>query len=149
MTLRERRRPGEFILSEADGFRSRSAMTIAADQVLDAGTVLQSGDDGAIEYEASDTACAGILIGAVDTRLGSVRAAVLSGEAEVMFEELVYPVDKPATTWAALKALGIIGRGLVGIDTGGGGGGDSWILSSGAWNDSGVWDDAAMWKDAA
>jgi hypothetical protein len=123
MTLRERRRPGEFILSEADGFRSRSAVPVAADQVLDAGTVLQSGDDGAIPFDAGT--CVGILVGAADTRLGSVRAAVLSGEAEVIFEELVYPIDKPATTWAALKALGIIGRGLVPADTGGGGGGET------------------------
>ena len=52
MTLRERRRPGEFILSEADGFRSRSAMTIAAGLVLEAGAVLQAGDDGAAALDA-------------------------------------------------------------------------------------------------
>jgi hypothetical protein len=35
---------------------------------------------------------------------------------------------------------------LMGV--GGGGGGSSWILASGAWNDSGVWDDDAFWLDS-
>jgi hypothetical protein len=96
-------------------------MAIAANQVLDAGTVLQEGDGGLVPFDAGT--CAGILIGATDTRDGTIRAAVLLREAEVILDELVYPVGKPATTWAALQVLGIIGRGIVGADTGGGGGG--------------------------
>ncbi len=46
------------------------------------------------------------------------------------------------------KTLTVIPKPATVADTGGGGG-EGWLLASGAWGDAGVWDDASMWKDAA
>lgn len=119
-TFTEARHTGEFILSEANGLRSRENGTLASGQDLVAGTVLElnvsneliaftadtdSGED--IEVEA-----AGILLAATDATGGAVEVAYIARDAEVNLKLLTYPNDndQEAKTVASLALLGIIGR---------------------------------------
>ena len=115
---------GGFIISEANGARSREQVTIAAGLVpLYAGTVLGLREDGKYDQfdpdssEGADTAAVGILINAVDPSNGAgangsdVKAAMLIRDAEVRKSDLVWrsnvTAQEQADAIVELEALGI------------------------------------------
>lgn len=126
MTIKtEGRHAGEFIVSEAEGTRSRDVVTVKSGENLVAGQVVQ--DDGSGNMIAADgalntagdalvTAVAGIMFDNVDASGGAVdNAVMIARDAEVNDEELTYPNEttaggEKAATQASLKALGIITR---------------------------------------
>lgn len=118
-TLTEGRHAGEFIVSEANGARSREAMTIDAGS-LEAGTVLgrvtATGKYVALApgSEGGSEAAAGILYAAVDATAADAEGVAIVRDAEVNGAELTWPAgisgsDKTAAV-AALAALGVIVR---------------------------------------
>lgn len=123
VTYTEAAHTAEFILSEANGQRSREAGTLASGQDLAAGTVLQ--DNGAGKMIAFDgdlnTAgdlvdqAAGILLAATDATDGDKDIAYIARDAEVNLKLLTYPAEstaggEEADTIASLALLGIIAR---------------------------------------
>ncbi|MBG95146.1 MAG: head decoration protein [Chloroflexi bacterium] len=89
-TKTETQHTASFIVSEANGNRSREEVTIKSGQNLAAGTVigLHSGGDYAA-YDDSDPASAyGILIEATDASSAAKNAAVLVRDAEVVEAEV-------------------------------------------------------------
>lgn len=120
MALTEGRHAGEFILSEANGNRSRDNVIIVSGENLVAGTVLgkitASGKYAAYDNEAGTgiQTAAGILMEATDASGGDVVAAAIVRDAEVIADALTYAVgnsggDETAAI-ADLKSLGIIVR---------------------------------------
>lgn len=111
---------GGFIVSEANGHRSREVVTIEAGHVLSAGAVLAANGAGTYEEynnDGSNNAAAAILLDNVDSTDGTVKATVLVRDCEVNGGELVWADtedtgDRDAAV-ADLKALGIIVRGAV------------------------------------
>ena len=93
-TLTEGQHRGEFIVSEANGYRSRESVTIASGETLVPGTVL--GFTGS-EYktydpnnaDGSQTAVA-ISFDHVDATGGAVSAPIIARDAEVNDAELVW-----------------------------------------------------------
>ena len=89
-TKTEVQHTASFIVSEANGNRSRETYTIKSGQDLAAGTVigLHSGGDYAA-YDNSDPAVAhGILIEATDASSAATDAAILVRDAEVVEAEV-------------------------------------------------------------
>lgn len=123
--LTEARHAAEFIISEANGHRSRANVTILGGSggagVLPAGTVLGKLTSGgkyvaspATGSNGSQTAFA-VLINAVDASDGDVEAAVIARDAEVngkllSFASSVDDDDKEAAKATQLAAVGIIVR---------------------------------------
>jgi hypothetical protein len=111
----------EFIISEANGHRSRENGTLASGQNLAAGAVVMfSGDNltaytaGAVTDGGTDEA-AGILINAVDASTAAQPCCYIARDAEVNLNLLTYPAESTAggekdNTIASLKLLGIIAR---------------------------------------
>lgn len=121
--LTEGRHAAEFIVSEANGHRSRSTATVASGEVLVAGQAVQlSGGklvaaDGVLDSAgAVVTAVAGIMFDGVDATAGDVEDAVyISRDAEVNQNEVTYPTEttaggEQAAVNASLAELGIIAR---------------------------------------
>lgn len=121
MTVKtEGKRRGEFIVSEANGFRSRATVTIAEGENLQAGAVLALNSDSG-KYEAYDNdgttttnAARAILYDNVDATDGDMEAVALVRDCEVNAEELVWANsedtgDKEAA-YADLATHGIIVR---------------------------------------
>lgn len=122
----EGRHAAEFILSEANGQRSRENGTVASGQKLAAGEVvmLSSGKlvahDGTLDSHGDVvTAAAGIMIYPVDASATGTNtntpAAYLARDAEVNGELLTFPDEstaggEEAAVKASLKTLGIIVR---------------------------------------
>lgn len=116
MSLTEKTHAGGFIMSEAEGKRSRDNVTIASGQNLYAGAVLgkitSGGKYTAINQGASDgsqTAVA-ILIGRCDASAADTAAAVINCDAEVNGDELDWGSESPTevtTGVAELLAVGI------------------------------------------
>lgn len=113
------RRPGFFLVSEAERTRSRSVVTVAAGQNLVAGQVVGYNDDlKLVAYDndgtdASSTAKA-VLFASVDATDGEKLGVVIARDAEVNGEELFFAAsedtgDKEAA-YADLAAVGIIVR---------------------------------------
>ncbi|RWO90921.1 head decoration protein [Mesorhizobium sp.] len=119
--LTEGRHAAEFILSEANGHRSRENGTLDTGD-LAAGTVLQvsglkliaftgaTATDGSLVVEA-----AGILIAAADATDADVEVAYIARDAEVNLSLLTYPNvltdnSDETNTIASLALLGIIAR---------------------------------------
>jgi hypothetical protein len=112
---------GGFLVSEANGLRSREQIVIASGQNLVAGAVLGKITSGG-EYAAYDNAAtdgtaqaAGILFDAVDASAGAKAGVAIVRDAEVNEAELVYDEDSDATAditaaVADLLALGIVLR---------------------------------------
>lgn len=111
---------GHFIVSEANGHRSRETITVAAGEVLVAGSVIakHSGTGKYAEYDNDATVtlddAAGILYDNVDATDGDVEAVAIVRDAEVNGDELQWGAnedtnDRLAGT-ADLLALGIIVR---------------------------------------
>jgi len=113
--LTEKGHAGGFIISEANGWRSRAVVTIAAGQNLNAGAVLGrlSGDGTYAVYDndASDgtQAAAAILLDDCDASDEAKEATVIIRDAEVNGEELVWQsADEVTAGVADLLALGIV-----------------------------------------
>lgn len=122
-TLTESRHAGEFLISQANGNRSREVATVKSGQDLVAGQVVQfsageliaaSGDlDTAGDL---DTQVAGIIWDNVDATGGAVANCLyIARDAEVKDAALTYPDEstaggEKAATVASLAALGIIVR---------------------------------------
>lgn len=111
-----------FILTEANGQRSRENGTLVSGQNLAAGAVLMDNGAGKLTALTSsgtsgdlDGAAVGILINATDATLGDVGASYIARDAEVNFKVLVHPPEstdggEEAAVKATLKLLGIICR---------------------------------------
>ena len=120
MALTETGHAGGFILSEANGKRSRENVTIVSGQNLKAGAVLgkitTGGKYAAYNNGASDgtQAAAAILIADCDASAADKAAAVIIRDAEVNKNELVYAVGQDQTAKDAsivdFAALGIFAR---------------------------------------
>lgn len=125
-TLTEGQHTGEFILSEANGTRSRDSatVTVAAATKLEAGHVLAklSADGSYVEYDNVGTdgseEAAGILYGELDNSDGEAEAdftaTVIARDAEVSKSDLQWNsgVDAAGKTaaYADLAGVGIIAR---------------------------------------
>lgn len=117
--IAEGRHAGEFIMSEANGQRSRENVTIVSGQDIGAGAVLgkitASGKYTAINQGAGDGSqtAAGILIAACDASDGDVEAAIIARDAEVNADCLDWGAESPTeitTGLAELLTLGIVAR---------------------------------------
>lgn len=115
--LNEGRRAGEFLVSEANGTRSRAQVSILEDQVLQAGTVLgritATGRYRALDPGASNGAQtpAGILWDDCDASDGHTPATAIVRDAEVRASSLVWPTSTEVVAGlATLATLGIIAR---------------------------------------
>ncbi len=110
MALTEALRPGEFILSEANGSISREEVTIASGQNLAAGTVVGkvSASGKYIAYDddnadGSQTA-AGILYAAVDATSADKKGVIIARHAEVVTSLLTFVATNDAGDITAGKA---------------------------------------------
>lgn len=114
---------GGFIVSEANGFRSRETATVLSGQNLVVGEVVQLSGTKLIAADGSlDTAgdvvtpVVGIMHAAVDASSADVDNAVyIARDAEVVDADITYPDETTAggekvATVASLAALGIIAR---------------------------------------
>ncbi|RWC25899.1 head decoration protein [Mesorhizobium sp.] len=120
-TLTETVHAGEFLQSEANGFLSRDAATVASGQVLKAGQVVEFSAGKLIACSGLlDTAgtslvtdAAGVLFDAVDASAGDVADCVyIAREAEVKDDLITYPTEttaggEKAAVIASLKSLHI------------------------------------------
>lgn len=120
-TVTETVHAGEFLQSEANGFLSREAATVASGQNLKAGQVveLSAGKliacSGLLDTAGSSlvTAAVGILFDAVNASAGDVADCVyIAREAEVKDDLITYPTEttaggEKAAVIASLKALHI------------------------------------------
>ena len=119
-SLTESNHAGEFLLSEANGNRSRENVILVSGQDLPAGTVLgkitASGKYAVVSQGAGDgtQTAAGILYDNVDASAGDVECAIIARDAEVIEDELLFGNESPAelvTAKAELAAIGILVRG--------------------------------------
>jgi len=112
----------EFILSEANGQRSRENGTVVSGQNLEAGTVVMDNGSGKLTaYTAEEVTdggvheAVGIILYPADATDGDVDVAYLARDAEVNLNLLVYPEettdgDEEQHTVDSLKLIGIIAR---------------------------------------
>lgn len=109
--LTEGRPAATFILSEANGSRSRGTATLKAGENLPAGSVLM--DDGAgklVQFEdGTASAAAGILYAATNA-VADTKVTVIERDAEVNGKLLTYFDTDPADAIASLADIGIIVR---------------------------------------
>lgn len=114
-TLTEGARAAAFILSEANGMRSRAAGTVKSGEVLSAGQLVKADGAELVAYTDGATPL-GVLIYNVDATDGAVaHCAYIARDAEVNGNMIVYPAENSAgtvesTAITALAALGIIVR---------------------------------------
>lgn len=105
-----------FILSEANGSRSRQNGVLVTGQNLAAGTVVMDNGSGKLTaYLGGDESGGaqtpiGILLYAVDATSADVNCSYLARSAEVNLLLLTYPAGKSANTIEGLGFLGIIAR---------------------------------------
>ncbi len=119
MALTESPHAGSFLLSEANGNRSRDNVTLVSGQDLEPGTVLGKITSGG-KYKVYDQqdndgseVAAAILYGRGDASGGDITVAVIVRDAEVIADQLVWADNCPTDATAGiadLKALGIIVR---------------------------------------
>lgn len=119
-TVTEPRHRGEFMVSEANGFRSRENIVVVSGQNLGAGAVVAkltaSGKYMVLTPGTSDGSqnAAGILYGAVDASSADAKGVLIARDAEVNAGEIAWPAGISAgnktTAIAALAALGIVLR---------------------------------------
>jgi len=118
--LTEGTHAGEFIVSEANGNRSREAVTIVSGQNLVAGAVVgritASGKYAELDPAAVDGSevAAGVLFDAVDASTADANGVLVARDAEVNAGELVWKTGMTdpeiATATAELVTLGVISR---------------------------------------
>ena len=119
-TQTETTHAGDFIISEANGNRSRDNATLLSGQDLQAGAVIGKITSGgkwtAYDPSASDDSQTnlGILLSAVDASGGDAACVVVARDCEVNGDQLIYkdvsPAPVPATAAIRLAAVGIIVR---------------------------------------
>lgn len=120
MALTEGRHAAEFVMSEAEGHRSRDNGILKSGEDLAAGTVVmwENGNPGdkLIEYVVSTgAAVAGVLLYKTDAT-ADTYVSYMARDCEVNLKLLTYPDTDPtagtdkAATIAGLKELGIIVR---------------------------------------
>ncbi len=117
-TKTETRHTAGFIVSEANGNRSRKKVTLLAAETtgnLAAGTVIGEMAAGNTygAYDNTDPAAVdGILVEAVDASASNVEATIIVRDAEVNEDELTIGGDATSITAAGVEllALGIIYR---------------------------------------
>ena len=118
--LTEGTHTGEFLISEANGYRSRDTIVVLTGEVLNAGTIIgkvtASGKNvryDPVSSNGSETV-AGIVFGNIDATDADANAVIISRDSEVNNELLTYSdgADASAITTAntELEALGIIVR---------------------------------------
>lgn len=112
----------EFILSEANGHRSRATGTLQSGENLAAGTVLQLSGTKLVAFTGETNTSGdllveaeGILLAATDATSGDTAVAYIARDAEVNLKLLTYPAEstaggEEADTIASLKLLGIQAR---------------------------------------
>lgn len=121
----EKRHPGQFILTLAEGNRSIDNVTLVSGQVVDAGQVLgkitSGGKYTTYDNSAGDgsNAAAAISVNYVDATGGDTLIAVVVRDAEVKADELVFPSGTSGgdmtAAYADLKLLGVIARTETGV----------------------------------
>lgn len=119
-TQNETTHAGDFILSEANGNRSRDNATLISGQDLQAGAVIGKITSGgkwtAYDPSASDGSQTnlGILLSAIDASGGDTACVVIARDCEVNGDQLIYkdvsPAPVPATVATALLLTGIVVR---------------------------------------
>lgn len=119
-TLEEGRHAGEFIVSEANGHRSRLQATVLADEVLEAGHVVGrvTATNKLREWNPANNdgseAVFGVAFAKVDATGADKQGVVLVRDCEVNGAELVYfdgaTEGNIETATLALEGLGIIAR---------------------------------------
>ena len=120
-TQTETTHAGDFIISEANGNRSRDNATLISGQDLAAGAVLgkitASGKFTAYDPDLADggQTAVGVLYEAVDASAGDLPCVVIARDAEINRDQLAYlannsPPVVEATAEAELAAVGIIVR---------------------------------------
>ncbi|MEJ2803844.1 head decoration protein [Comamonadaceae bacterium PP-2] len=119
-TLNEGRHTGEYIVSEANGTRSRQVVTLLLGNDLEPGAVLgkvtASGKYAAVDPAAEDgrETAAAILYDAVDASTADQVAVVTARDSEVAADALSWKAGSSpaeiAAGVAALAAVGIIVR---------------------------------------
>jgi len=126
-TITEGRHTAEYIVSEANGTRSRDVVTLVAGNNLPAGAVLAkiTTGAGAGKYTALDPAsvadpadgtkvAVAVLFDAVDATSGDRAAVITARDTEVQAAALGWPsgatTNQKNTALAELAALGIVAR---------------------------------------
>jgi hypothetical protein len=114
-TFTEKAHGPEFILSEANGQRSRANGTVASGEVLEAGEVVMLNGAGKLVAWTGDLPtdggvdeAEGIMLYPVDATDGDVAAAYLARDAEVNLNLLVYPENSDGSqeTQNVITSLG-------------------------------------------
>ena len=120
--ITENRPAASFILSEANGQRSRENGTLVSGQNLAAGTVVMDNGEGKLTaYTALDVTdgavdeAKGILIYAGDASAGDISVSYIARDAEVNQKLITFPAettvgDEEEHTIASLELIGIICR---------------------------------------
>lgn len=109
----EGRHPGEFIISESNGTRSRDTVVIAASQTVEPGQVLTATETGYVAWDGdAETSCDGVAIYGCQTAAGETASVVaVTRDAEVAGHSLVVPASADiADAAAGLAEVGIIVR---------------------------------------
>lgn len=118
-TLIESRHAGEFIISEANGHRSRETITVASGQALKAGHVVGKLTAGGYaeynpENEDGSETPAGVLFAPVNAAGAAASGVILARDCEVTGSDLTFfagaTYGDVETAAAALAELGIIVR---------------------------------------
>lgn len=119
-TLTEGRHAGEFIVSEANGNRSRDTVAVISGQNLKAGHVVgiitASGKVTEMDPAATNGSevAAGVLFAPVDASAGDAPGVLLARDCEVTGADLTYKTGATAgqitTAEGELETLGIIVR---------------------------------------
>jgi hypothetical protein len=111
--FREGRHPGEFLLSEAAGQRSRGTATIASGAgVIAAGTVL--GMDGANYVPATDaTDAVAVSIYGCDASVEDQDIAIIARDAEVKADALTFDASVDDDTKRAAKVTQLASVGIL------------------------------------
>lgn len=120
VTFTEGVHSAEFIISEANGHRSRENGTVVTGQNLAAGTVVIDNGAGKLTAFTGDTVtdgslvdeAVGVIIAAADATSADVDVAYISRDAEVNSNLMTYPTDTgdEANMIASLALLGIVVR---------------------------------------
>lgn len=107
--LNEAKYPGEYIATEANGHRSRDVVTLIEGQDLQAGTVLgvitASGKytQNTLSGSTGEQVAAAILYGNVDATAADTDAVIVSRDAEVNEQEIIYPASATGSQKTAIK----------------------------------------------
>ncbi len=118
--LNETRHAGEFVLSEANGQRSRDAGTIAAGQgKLPPGTVLgkitASGKFARTTMAAADGSqnAVAVLFNEIDATAADVSTTLMARDCEVNGSMLTYGADVDQPAEIAAKNAGLAAQGII------------------------------------